>query len=159
MPAPTMSHVICIGALVTLIFVMPLFYFQVVDNVRVEVMERELREVADYVSNSLGNLYLLANSTNCDTLLTKKLDLPSSIRDSTYCVEIIYDNNGSAQYVMAYSKYSSEIHADSLILPGPKADNETGCVIESSERIVVAGCTRNSTGTYVWLKEEQSIVS
>lgn len=154
MPAPTMSHVICIGALVTLIFVMPLFYFQVVDNVRVEVMERELREVADYVSNSLGNLYLLANSTNCDTLLTKKLDLPSSIRDSTYCVEIIYDNNGSAQYVMAYSKYSSEIHADSLILPGPKADNETGCVIESSERIVVAGCTRNSAGTYVWLKEE-----
>ncbi|MBE0512904.1 hypothetical protein IBX38_07630, partial [Candidatus Bathyarchaeota archaeon] len=90
MPAPTMSHVICISALITLIFVMPLFYFNVVDNINVEMMERELKEVADYVSNSLGNLYILANSTNCDVLLKKKLDLPSSIRDSTYYVEIVY---------------------------------------------------------------------
>jgi hypothetical protein len=153
LPAPTMSHIICIGALITLIFVMPLFYLQVVDNITVEMMERELKEVADYVSNSLGNLYLLANSTSCEILLKKKLDLPSSIRDSTYYVEILYDQNGSAQYVKAYSKDSTGIHADSLILPGPKADNERGCIIESGEKTLVAGCNRNSTGTYVWIKE------
>jgi len=152
LPAPTISHIICISALLILIFVMPFFYFSVVDNINVEMMERELKEVADYVSNSLGNLYLLANSTDCDILLKKRLDLPSNIRDSTYYVEIVYNQtDGSAQYVNAYSKDSSGIHADSLILPGPKADNETGCIIESGEKTVIAGCTRNSTGTYVWI--------
>jgi hypothetical protein len=156
LPAPTMSHIICIGALVTLIFVMPLFYFSVIDNVDVEMMERELKEVADYVSNSLGNLYLLANSTDCDILLKKRLDLPSSVRDSTYCVEIVYNHtDGFAQYVKAYSKDSSGIRADSLIFPGPKVDNETGYVIESGDKIVIAGCSSNSTGTYVWITEEQ----
>ena len=151
-----MSHIICIGALVTLIFVMPLFYFSVVDNVTVEMMERELKEVADYVSNSLGNLYLLANSTNRDVLLEKRLDLPSSIRDSTYCVEIVHNqSDGSAQYVKAYSKDSLGISADSWILPGPKADINSGYEIESGEKTMVAGCSRNSTNTYVWIKEEQ----
>ena len=155
MPAPTMSHIICTGALIMLIFVMPLFYFPVIDNISVEMMERELKEVADYVSNSLGNLFLLVNSTNCEVLLEKKLDLPSSVRDSTYYVEIVYNqSDGSAQYVKAYSKDSPGIYADSLILPGPKADNETGSVIESGEKTVVAGCSRNGTGTYVWIKEE-----
>jgi len=134
---------------------MPLFYFSVVDNVNVEMMERELKEVADYVSNSLGNLYLLANSTNCEVLLEKRLDLPSSIRDSTYFVEIVRNQSDrSAQYVKAYSKDRSGISADSWILPGPKADNEKR-VIESGEKIVIAGCSSNSTGTYVWIKEEQ----
>ena len=151
-----MSHIICISALITLIFVMPLFYFSVVDNVTVEMMERELKEVADYVSNSLGNLYLLANSTDCDILLKKRLDLPSSIRDSTYYVQLVYNRSDcSAQYVTAYLKDSSGIHADSLILPGPKADINSGYEIESGEKTMVAGCSRNSTNTYVWIKEEQ----
>jgi len=135
---------------------MPLFYFSVVDNVTVEMMERELKEVADYVSNSLGNLYLLAKSTNRDVLLKKRLDLPSSIRDSTYCVKIVHNqSDGSAQYVKAYSKDSLGISADSWILPGPKADINSGYEIESGEKTVVAGCSRNSTNTYVWIKEEQ----
>jgi hypothetical protein len=134
---------------------MPLYYSYVIDNISVEMKERELKEVADYVSNSFGNLYLLANSTNCDVLLKKKLDLPSSIRDSTYYVEIEYDpEDGSAQYVKASLKDSSGISADSLILPGPKADNKTGCVIERGEKTVIAGCFRNGTGTYVWIIEE-----
>ncbi len=153
MPASTMSHVICIGALITLILVMPLFYFYVIDNITVEMMERELKEVADCVSNSLGNLYLLANSTNCDVVLKKRLDLPSSIRGSTYYVEIVYNqSDGSAQYVRAYSKDSSGVFAVSWILRGPKADNETGCIIESGEKTLFAGCSRESTGVYVWIK-------
>lgn len=155
MPAQTMTHIICTSALITLILVMPLYYSYVIDNISVEMKERELKEVADYVSNSFGNLYLLANSTNCDVLLKKKLDLPSSIRDSTYYVEIEYDpEDGSAQYVKASLKDSSGISADSLILPGPKADNKTGCVIERGEKTVIAGCFRNGTGTYVWIIEE-----
>jgi len=79
---------------------MPLFYSYAIDNINVEMKERELKEVADYISNSFGNLYLLAKSTNCDVLLKKKLDLPSSIRDSIYYVEVVYDpEDGSAQYV------------------------------------------------------------
>ena len=155
MPAPTMSHIICSSALIVLILVMPTFYFYVTDNLNVEMMERELKEVADYISNSLGNLYLLANSTNCDVMLEKRLDLSSSIRGSTYYVEIVYNrSDGSAQYVKACSKASSGIYADSLILPGPKADNKTGCVVESGAKTVVAGCSRNGTGTYVWIIEE-----
>ncbi len=151
MPAQTMTHIICTSALITLILVMPLFYSYAIDNINVEMKERELKEVADYISNSFGNLYLLADSTNCDVLLKKKLDLPSSIRDSTYYVEIVYDQNGSAQYVKASLKDSSGISADSLILPGPKA---AGSVIESGEKTVVAGCVRNGTGTYVWIQED-----
>lgn len=154
MPAQTMTHIICTSALITLIFAVPIFYFYVVDNISVENMERELKEVADYVSNSLGNLYLLANSTKCEILLEKTLDLPSTIRDSTYYLEIVYDvDDNSAQYVKAYPTDSSWISVGSLILPGPKADSGTGVVIESSEQTVVAGCLRNETGTYVWIKE------
>ncbi len=155
-----MSHLICTSALIILILVMPLFYFYTIDNINVEMMERELKEVADYVSNSLGNLYVLANSTNCDVQLNKTLDLPSSIRDSTYYVEIMYNQtDGSAKYVQARSKDSSGIWADSWILPGPKADKEKGYVIESGEKTVVAGCSRNSTGIYVWIGRGQSTLS
>jgi hypothetical protein len=154
LPAPTMSHIIGIGALVTLIFVMPLFYFSVVDNLEVEMMERELKEVADYVSNSLWNLFLLANSTNFDMLVTKKLDLPLSIRDSPFYIEIVCDQDNSAQYVKAYPKGNSRIHADSLILPGLMGSNETGRVIESGDKSLIAGCSKDSAGIYVWVKEE-----
>ncbi len=154
MPAPTMSHIIGIGALVTLIFVMPLFYFSIVNTLEVEMMERELKEVADYVSNSLWNLYLLANSTNFDVLVTKELDLPLNIRDSPYYIEIVCDQDDSAQYVKAYPKGNSRIHADSLILPGLTASSESDRVIESGDKLLIAGCSKDSAGIYVWVKEE-----
>ena len=163
MPAPTMSHIIGMIALVSLIFILPLFYFHIVDNVTIEMKERELKEVADYVSNSLWNLHILANSADSNILLTKKLELPSSIRGSTYCVEIIYDQEGSqegsAQYVTAYMRDSSEVSADSLVFPGLTVDSQTGYLIESGEKLVVAGCNLNSTGSYVWLKEEPLPIS
>ena len=153
MPAPAISHLIGTSALIILILVMPLFYFYVVNNINVEMMNRELKEAADYVSNSLENLFLLANSTNCEVVLEKKLDLPSSIRESTYYVEIVYDLNSSAQCVKAYLKGDLGASADSLIVPGLKADNKKGCVIESGDKTVVAGCGRNCTGIYVWIRE------
>lgn len=159
MVAPTMSHIIGMVALISLIFILPLFYFHIVDNVTIEMKERELKEVADYVSNSLWNLHILANSADSNILLTKKLELPSSIRGSTYCVEIIYDLEGSAQYVTAYMRDSSEVSADSLVFPGLTVDSQTGYLIESGEKLVVVGCNLNSTGSYVWLREEPLLIS
>ena len=159
MVAPTMSHIIGMVALISLIFILPLFYFHIVDNVTVEMKERELKEVADYVSNSLWSLHILADSADSNILLTKKLELPSSIRGSTYCVEITYDQEGSAQYVTAYMRDSSEVSADSLVFPGLTVDSQTGYLIESGEKLVVAGCNLNSTGSYVWLKEEPLPIS
>lgn len=159
MVAPTMSHIIGMIALISLIFILPLFYFHIVDNVTIEMKERELKEVADYVSNSLWNLHILADSAGSNILLTKKLELPSSIRGSTYCVEIIYDQGGSAQYVTAYTKDRSGVSADSLVFPGLTVDSQTGYLIESGEKLVVAGCNLNSTGSYVWLKEEPLPIS
>jgi hypothetical protein len=159
LPAPTMSHLIGMIALVSLIFILPLFYFSIVDNVTIEMKERELKEVADYVSNSLWNLHILANSTNSDVLVTKKLDLPSSIQESRYFVEIVPDQEGCVQYVTAYMNISSVVTASSLVFPGLKADKITGCLIESGGDFVVAGCNFNSTGSYVWIKEEPLQIS
>ncbi len=144
-----MSHLICTSALITLIFVMPFYYFYIIDNVNVEMMKRELKEVADYVSNSLGNLYYLANSTDSEVVLRKNLDLPSNIRDSVYYVEVVHLND-STQSIRARLKDNSGIYADSWLLPGLEAYQENWSV-ESSERIVVAECFSNSTGVWVWL--------
>jgi hypothetical protein len=156
--APTMGHLIGMIALVSLIFVLPIFYFSIVDSVTIEMKERELKEVADYVSNSLWNLHILANSSN-SVLMTKKLDLPSSIKGSIYFVEIVPDQEGSVQCVTAYMNISSVVTATSLVFPGLKADNVTGCLIESNANLVVAGYSLNSTGSYVWIKEEQLPIS
>jgi hypothetical protein len=157
--APTMSHIIGIIALVSLIFILPLFYFSIVNNVTVEMKERELKEVADYVSNSLWSLHILANSANSDILLTKKLELPSNIRGSTYRVEIMYDPEGSVHHITAYMKDSLEVSAESLVFPGLTVDDVSGCLIESGEKVVVAGCNFNSMGSYVWIKEETLPIS
>ena len=154
MAAPTISHIIGIVALITLIFVLPLFYSLMVNNITIEMKERELKEVADYVSNSLWNLHILANSTSSDILVTKKLDLPSTIRDSSYCVEIQYSQEGFAQHVAAYMKNDIQLRSTSLIFPGLIADNVTGYLIESGEQVFIAGCNLNSTGSYVWIMEE-----
>jgi len=149
-----MSHIIGMIGLVTLIFVLPIFYYSIVNNVTLEMKERELKEVADYVSNSLWNLHILANSSNSENLVTKKLTLPAEIRDSTYSVELVSDQEGGAQYVSVCTRYGVEIRSNSLIFPGLKVDHVTGSLVESGEKIIVAGCNYNSTGSYVWIKEE-----
>lgn len=153
MPGPTISHLLGTSALLILVLVMPLFYFYVVDNIDAEMANRELKEVADYVSNSLENLSLLANSTNTEVLLEKELNLPSSIRESAYYVEIVYGLDSSAQRVKTSLKGDLGISVDSLIIPGLKADNNKGCVIESGDKTAVAGCSHDRTGTYVWIRE------
>jgi len=148
LPSPTISHLICTSALVMLIFVMPFFYAIALDNIRVDMMRRELKEITDYVSNTLANLYFLVNSTNClnVTVMKELVYLPSEVENSIYIVKIDR-NGGNAMKITAYLKDRSSVAADAWLVPGLKvgADNS----IESGGRTVIASCSRNGTGVYV----------
>jgi hypothetical protein len=148
-----MSHVICSAALIALIFVSQFFYVQVINNLEAEMTRRELQEVADYVSDTLANLYFLVNSTQSDVEMKKSLNLPSEIRDSIYTLEIAFNASGYARNVTAYLKGQPWVSADSWLLPGLKVDQVESEVIESGENVVIAGCSRESTDVYVWIKE------
>lgn len=150
LPAPTISHVICTTGLVLLIFVMPFFYAIVVNNIDAEMMKRELREIADYVSNTMANLYFLVNSTSySDVSLEKELVyLPSAVENSLYIVEIV-ESGGNASKITAYLKNKSSVAVDSWLAPGLKVGAEN--YVESG-RNVVAGCGRNGTGVYAWIR-------
>lgn len=150
LPAPTISHVICTAGLVILIFVMPFFYSTVVNTVDAEMMKRELKEIGDYVSNTIANLYFLVNSTNDDSVSLEKelVYLPSAVENSLYIVEIV-ESGGNASKITSYLKNKPSIAVDSWIAPGLKVDAEN--YIESG-RTVVAGCSRNGTSFYVWIR-------
>lgn len=153
MPSETMSHVILITALVAFIFVSQVFYVQVVNTLQTEMTKRELKEIADYVSDTLANLYFIVNSTDIDIELEKSLSLPSEIRDSTYVIEIIFNASGYAQNVTTYLKDQTSISATSWLLLGLKVNQIEYEIIESGEKTVVAGCSRVGTDVYVWIKE------
>jgi hypothetical protein len=147
LPSPTMGHLICTSALIMLIFVIPTFYATVANNIGASMARRELKEIADYASNTLANLYFLVNSTNClNVSLTKELIyLPSAVENSVYIVKI--DENASK--VTAYLKDRSSVAADAWLVPGLEVGG--GDTIESGGRTVVAGCRRDFTGVYVWI--------
>lgn len=152
MPTSPISHVICSSALIILIFTVQVYYSYVVDNIWAEMARRELKEITDYVSDTLANLYFLANSTNCDVTIEKNLNLPSDIRDSTYIVQIVFNETRSAQNIDAYLEGKSWISSNSWLLPGLRVDNQNQ-VIKSGDKAVVAGCIRNGTGVHVWIKQ------
>ncbi len=155
MPEQMISHLICTTALIILIFMMQFSYTYVVDNIWAEMVERELKEIADYVSDTLANLYFLANSTNSDVIIEKTLNFPSDIRGSTYTVEIVVNATGSAQYIHAYLKGKPWISAASWLLPGLSVDKKIHeSIIESGGKAVVAGCSRVSMNVYVWIAKE-----
>ena len=148
-----MSHVICSLALVFLISAMP-FYFAMERNSYTEEMaKRELREISDYTSNTLANLYFLANSTNSiDLDITKTLlYLPQTVEDSIYILGITSLDGLNASKVTAFLRDKSWVVGDSWLIPGLKIMNENS--IEIGSKSVLAGCHRNSTGFYVWLGE------
>jgi len=139
-----MSHVICTAALLVLIFVMQFFYLYVVNNVQAEMAMRELKEIADYVSDTLANLYFLVKSTSSDVTLEKNLNLPLVIADSIYVVKIQSDA------VYAYLKGKSVQYATAWLLPGLMVD-QAFHEVESSAGTVVAGCDRRGMNVYVWI--------
>ena len=138
-------------ALVALIFVMPLFYSVVVNNVRLEMVRREMKEITDYVSNTVANLYYLVNSTSPSTMSLDKdlLYLPDLVENSPYSLKIEGDG-GNASKITAVMKSTIGISAESWLTPGLKMTSDNA--IDSGSRTVAVGCYRNSTGVYVWIR-------
>lgn len=134
-----------------LIFVMPFFYSIVLDNIRVDMLRKELKEIADYVSNTLANLYFLVNSTeNTDVSMEKSLIyLPTAVEDSVFILKIV-GSGVNATKITTYLKAGPSVAADAWLSPGLKLGAQN--TVESGSRTVSAGCTRNSTGVYAWIK-------
>lgn len=150
MVAPAMSHLICSTALVVLIVLTPVFYGYYMDKIHTALIERELTEIADYTSNTLANLYFMANFTNAVPLnLTKAIIyLPSNVEGSTYMLNIASADENTLK-VTAYLKDRPSVIGESWLPPGLKADSKNS--IQSSSKLALAGCYRNVTGFYVWL--------
>ena len=155
MPAPIISHLICSIALIALIFVMQFSYFYIVENIQIEMIKRELKEVADYVSHTLENLRFLVNSTTENISLEKELSLPPIIKGSIYVVEIL-GNVDSASSISAYLKDRFFIRADSWLIPGLKILGLS--YVESGEKKIIAGCRREGVDIYVWIQSGGEVV-
>jgi len=150
-PAPTISHVILTAALITVVFTVQVFYFYVVDNVWAEMTRRELKELSDYVADTLANLYFLVNATNTNPTLTKTLRLPLDISGSSYTLQITYDQSNDAQTVKSSLKDKSWLSSTAWLPKGLKVDTGKTQVIESSAKTVVAGCQRVSSNIRIWI--------
>ncbi len=150
MAAPALSHLICSMALVVLIFLTPVFYAFSMNSVTTQLTKRELTEIADYTSNTLENLYYLANSTNSIPLnLTKEMTyLPSNVENSAF-VLYITSSDGNALKITAYLRDQPAIAVESWLSPGLKVDSKN--FLQSSTKLALAGCYRNVTGFYIWL--------
>lgn len=154
MVAPTLSHIILAGALIAVIFTVQVFYFYVVDNVWNEMTRKELKELTDYVADTIANLYLLANSTNTNPTLEKTLRLPTHVADFSYTLEITYDQNRTAQTVKSALQAKSWIGSTSWLPRGLKVDLSRTATIESGGRTIVAGCRRVLSNMLVWIAYE-----
>jgi hypothetical protein len=93
------------------------------------------------------------NSTNSlDVSLEKELVyLPSTVENSVYSLEIVPSINGSTPYVHAFLINDASVEVHSWLLPGLNVVEDYN-MVESSERIVVVGCSRNEAGVYVEIK-------
>ncbi len=154
MPAPALSHVILTGALIGVIFMVQVFYFYVVDNVWVEMTQRELQELTDYVADTIANLYFLVNATNTNPMLTKTLRLPLDVGGASYTLQITYDQSNNAQSVESALEVKSWVTSASWLPRGLKVDTAKTQAIEGSGRTVVAGCQRVASNIRVWIAYE-----
>jgi hypothetical protein len=145
------SHLICSIALIALIFVLPYFYAIIVDNIRMDMVRRELKEITDYVSNTIANLYFLVNSSEVVNVSLQKelMYLPSNVEDFVYILEIVESNEYSLR-VTAYLRDRPYVAADSWLTSGLKIDTARSSIVSSGLTFLV-GCFRNSTGVYAWI--------
>jgi hypothetical protein len=132
---------------------MPFFFAMERNSFSEEMAKRELTEISDYTSNTLANLYFLANSTNYVELdITKELlYLPLTVEDSVYVLSIISMDDLNASKVTAFLSDKAGVVGYSWLIPGLKMMKES--VVEVGSKPVFAGCYRNATGFYVWLGE------
>lgn len=151
MPAPAISQAILTGALIVVIFTVQVFYFYVVDNVWAEMIRRELKEITDYVADTIANLYFLANSTSSNPSLEKTLKIPLDVGGSSINLEITKDQNNYAQTVKGSLQGKTWLNTNSWLPRGLLLDTGKTAVIQSSARTVIAGCQRVSSKIYVWI--------
>jgi len=151
MAAPTLSHIILAGALIAVVFTVQVFYFYVVDNISSEMLRRELKEVTDYVADTIANLYLLLNATNTNPPLEKSLKLPVDIGGSFYTLRILNDTNGNAQSVQGAVQGKPGLDVTSWLPRGLKVDLSKTQAIGYSVKTAVVGCLRVASNVYVWL--------
>lgn len=154
MAAPAISHLIGTTALITLIFILPLFYTNIVENIEADVIKKELQEIADYTSNTIENLYFLINSTNSLSVSSMEKELvylPSEVENSIYILEIVQGINESRPYIHAVLKNDNSVAVNSWLIPGLNVINNSNS-IESGEKTVVVGCSRDDNGITVWIK-------
>lgn len=153
MAAPAMSYLICSMALIALILVLPAFFSIERNNVAEQMAERELTEICDYTSNTLENLFILANSTNSKTLTVTKelLYMPMTVEDSFYTLKIVSapDVSNAAQ-VTAFLNDKPWVKGSSWLVPGLKVNEDPLAVNGTS---MVAGCTRDNNVFSVWIRE------
>ena len=154
MTAPAISHLIGTIGFIILIFVLPLFYLNIVSNVETDVISREMQEIVDYTSSTVENLYFLVNSTNSQDLTMEKelLYLPSYVEDSVYMLELVMnETNGEGLYVRAFLKNDDLVEARSWLIPGLTVIEDMK-IVESVDQSVFVGCSKNLTDTYIWLR-------
>lgn len=151
MAAPVMSYLICSMALVALIVAMPFFYSIEVAEINNRAAETQLKEIADYTSNTFANLYFLGNSTNEVSFnLTKQLIyLPLTVHNSFYNLSIV-SVGGNASKITATFRDNPSISADAWLIPGLKVGSPSS--IEIGNKVAVAGYYRNGT---IWLGVEK----
>ncbi len=151
MVAPALSHLICSSALIVLILIMPFFFANIITNVKTNMEQRELKEVADYVSNTLANLYFLVNSTNSPNVSMEKemISLPVAIEDSVFFVKI-EASGANVSKITTYLKSNPAIAAEAWIGPGLLVGTQN--LVESSKRPIIAGCGRSTAGVSVWIR-------
>jgi len=151
MAAPTLSHLILTGALIAVVFAVQVFYFYVVDNISSEMLRRELRELTDYVADTVANLYLLLNATNTNPPLEKSLRLPLDVGGSFYSLDITYDAGNNAQTVKGVIQGKSWLNVTSWLPRGLKVDTMKTQTIGYSVKTAVVGCQRVASNVYVWI--------
>ncbi|RLI21784.1 hypothetical protein DRO54_02775 [Candidatus Bathyarchaeota archaeon] len=152
MPAPTISHLICTAALVILIVVMQFFYMQIVNNVQADAIRRELKDIANHVSNTFSNLYYLLNSSGSSAILRKTLEIPEKVQGIFYYVQINYTDNYEADVIKVYLIDNPSIYAVSWLVPGLKVDISKELVVLSSESDILACCGFSGGDFLIWFE-------
>ena len=155
MAAPAMSHLICSMALVGLILVLPAFFAMERDRYAEAMAIRELTEISDYTSNTLENLFLLANSTNIEDLTVTKelLYLPLAVEGSPYVLNITSDDGQYASRVVASLTDRPKVAGISWLVPGLKITPNNSLTV--GNHTVEVGCSRESNGFYVWIVQDE----
>ena len=153
MPAPTITHLICTAALIVLIIVMQFFYMQIVSNVRAEVIRRELKDIADHVSNTFSNLYYLLNSSSSNGIIRKALEVPEKVEEILYYIQINYNaSTNEANSIRVYLVSDNSIYAVSWLTPGLKVNTSMNLIVLSSENDIFACCGRFGGEFLIWFE-------